>query len=118
MLINLEASDETMKGRLEGRAAATAAASDEASAKEKLAADIAAGLASFHENQPAIVDHYDKQGKMHKVNANQDAQAVFEEIKAIMGAENGMLADDSLDQLQLQHQKETNGDNPSGGILS
>lgn len=116
MLINLEASDETMKGRLEGRAAAaTGAANDEAGAtKEKLAADIAAGLASFHENQPAIVDHYDKQGKMHKVNANQDAQAVFDEIKAIMGAENGMLeADDSL-----QLQQKANEDKPSGGILS
>lgn len=93
-----------MKERLAEKSAAAVAAaganksgSDANSGdQEKSAAELAANLASFHENQPAIVDHYDKQGKMHKVNAAQDPQAVFDEIKSIMNNENGMI-DSSLD---------------------
>lgn len=104
VVLSLEASDDTMKERLAEKAAAAGAPAAGAKSgsdansgdQEKLAADLAANLASFHENQPPIVDHYDKQGKMHKVNAAQDPQAVFDEIKSIMNNENGMM-DSSLD---------------------
>lgn len=90
MVLCLDASDETMKQRLQERAQ-SADGADQANAE----AAIAQSLDDFHKNQPAIADHYEKQGKMHKVDANQPADDVYGEIKKIFEQETGIGEDET-----------------------
>lgn len=56
-------------------------------------AKIAKELENFHKNHQPLVDHYDKQGKMHKVNADQSADAIFDDIKKIIEKETGIIGE-------------------------
>jgi adenylate kinase len=78
MVLYVEASDETMKERLLKRGETSGRVDDnEESIKNR--------LETFHKQTKPVIDHYDKQGKLKKVNAEQSPDKVFADIKEMIG---------------------------------
>jgi adenylate kinase len=88
MVLYVEASDETMKERLLKRGETSGRVDDnEESIKNR--------LETFHKQTKPVIDHYDKQGKLRRINAEQTPEKVFADIKNILDNKNGQ-ADDSI----------------------
>ena len=44
-------------------------------------------LQTFHDVTQPVVDYYDKQGKLRRVNAERDPNAVFEDVQKILAGQ-------------------------------
>lgn len=73
----MDVSDETMKNRLMKRGESSGRVDDNEETIKKR-------LETFHEVTKPVIDHYDKQGKLKRVNAERDPNAVFEDVQRIL----------------------------------
>jgi thymidylate kinase len=84
----VEASDDTMKERLMKRGETSGRVDDnEESIKNR--------LETFHKQTKPVIDHYDKQGKLRRINAEQTPDKVFADIKKALDNK-GDQVDDSI----------------------
>ncbi len=81
IVLYIEASDETMKKRLLKRGLSSGRVDDnEESIKQR--------LDTFHEVTQPVVDYYEKQEKLKRVDAEKDPDDVFEDIKLLLDEHN------------------------------
>ena len=80
MVLDVDASDETMKNRLMKRGESSGRVDDNEETIKKR-------LQTFHDVTQPVVDYYDKQGKLRRVNAERDPNAVFEDVQKILAGQ-------------------------------
>ncbi len=77
MVLNIEASDETMTHRLLDRGKASGRVDDNPET-------IKNRLDTFHQITRPVIDHYSAQNKLKTVNSEQDPEEVFKDIQCIL----------------------------------
>ena len=77
----VDASDETMKKRLLQRAESSGRVDDNEQT-------IGKRLATFHQETVPVIDYYDKQGKLRRVDAEKKPDAVYDDVKLILDKNN------------------------------
>lgn len=82
LVLYVEVSDDTMKERLMKRGLSSGRVDDNEETIKKR-------LETFHAVTQPVIDYYDEKGKLRRVNAEQDADAVFGDIEKILDAEFG-----------------------------
>jgi adenylate kinase len=101
MVLYIEASDETMKNRLLKRGESSGRVDDnEESIKQR--------LETFHQVTKPVVDYYEKQGKLKKINSEPDPAVVFKEVQKIFDKLEGFDFENSgkkLDMASLKDKK-------------
>ena len=95
-VINIEASDETMKKRLLQRGKSSGRADDNEES-------IVNRLKLFHEVTKPVIDHYSKQGKVCSINSENSPDQVFAEIQNLLDQEEGLTFDDGLNNLRKKY---------------
>ncbi len=87
MVLYIEASDETMKNRLLKRGESSGRVDDnEESIKQR--------LETFHQVTKPVVDYYEKQKKLKKINSEPDPNVVFKEVQKIFDKIEGFEFED------------------------
>ena len=87
MVLYIDASDESMKKRLLHRGQSSGRVDDnEETIKQR--------LHTFHQVTKPVIDHYDKQGKLKRINSERAPDEVFEDVKKAL---------DSFDKCKLRH---------------
>ena len=81
LVLYVDASDATMKKRLAKRAATSGRVDDNE-------ATIAQRLVTFHQETVPVVEHYDKQHKLQRVDGEKQPDQLFKDIKALLDKNN------------------------------
>ena len=80
MVLYVDASDETMKNRLMKRGESSGRVDDNEETIKKR-------LQTFHEVTQPVIDYYDKQGKLRRVDSEKAPNDVFAEVQKILSGE-------------------------------
>lgn len=80
MVLYVDASDETMKNRLMKRGESSGRVDDNEETIKKR-------LQTFHEVTQPVIDYYDKQGKLKRVDSEKAPNDVFAEVQKILSGE-------------------------------
>ena len=94
-VINIEASDETMKKRLIERGKSSGRADDNE-------ATIMNRLKTFHECSEPVIEHYANQGKLCNINSEKAPDQVFVQIQDILDKDEGLSFDDGKFRLKTK----------------
>ena len=80
IVLYVDVSDETMKNRLMKRGESSGRVDDNEETIKKR-------LQTFHEVTQPVIDYYQKQGKLRRVNAERDPNAIFEDVEKVLNGE-------------------------------
>ncbi|CAF0891757.1 unnamed protein product [Brachionus calyciflorus] len=89
MVLYVESTDETMTKRLLNRGKSSGRVDDNEETIKKR-------LDTFHTLTQPVIDHYEKQGKVHRVNSEKSPNEVFKDIEKIMNGESVQTLDEYL----------------------
>ena len=100
LVLYVEASDETMKKRLTKRGESSGRVDDNEETIQKR-------LKTFHDATKPVIDYYEKNGKLKKVDSEQNPDDVFAQVKKILNKEQAKAAkkinvgkiDETVDQI-------------------
>lgn len=96
-MLYVDASDDTMKARLLKRGESSGRVDDNEETIKKR-------LETFHECTKPVIDYYEKQGKLRRIDAERDPDSIFDDIKKILGAEEAAKKKEEL-QKKLKDKK-------------